>query len=254
MIFTLTNDLKALIHQTHTQSSKRIFSIFWQGQKLWVKWAIPSKGKIYHLLQYGMQWMHPLLRPTVCKGGSAALLQEMQRLTYLKNHHICVPTVLDHTPHYLILSDLGPSFTDLLKEAMDPLALLSKAALGIAALHQKGHYCSTGLLRDLTLFRTNIGFLDAEEDLGTVMNISAAQTRNVLMFWLSAVRYCRSAAQLEELIRLSLTQEPAVVLHHLQALTPLFRLLKGCSPFISWIGGRDLREAASLARALMMCL
>lgn len=253
MTFTLTQELETLIQSTHARDQKRVFSLFWQGQKLWIKWTVPPKAKIYHRFQYVFRWIHPLIRPTVCMGGTAALSQEMQRLKYLKQKQVCVPTILGFTQTYMILSDLGPSFTELLKDAVDPVTLLNKAALGIADLHKSGEYCSTGLLRDMTVFRTNVGFLDLEENLEAVMDISAAQTRNVLLFWLSSVRYC-SVVQLKNLIDLSLLQEPAVVIHHLEKIKPFIRFLKNCSAFLSAIGGRDLREAAVLACTLDQCL
>lgn len=121
-----------------------------------------------------------------------ACLTEQAMIRRLATQGARVPEILAIGDRELLLSDIGPTLSDLCRAEPDPNGRASMLALGLQALldlHRRGGYLSQAFARNLTLQAGQVGFIDLEEDPASAMSLAAAQARDVLFFAHSTARY-----------------------------------------------------------------
>ncbi len=107
-----------------------------------------------------------------------------------------VPRVLEAGERHLVLSDLGPTLAVACRREADPArreALVAQGFEAILAVHRAGGYLSQAFARNLTLDASGIGFIDLEEDPGSVMPAEAAQARDLVFYAHSTARFLADA-------------------------------------------------------------
>lgn len=152
----------------------------------------------------------PPLLPPPHYSGEAARRTESARIRALDAIGVTVPEIIDERDNVLVLSDLGPTLSESLRQARDDPRrtdeLVSAAAVAISDAHLRGGYLSQPWPRNLTVHPDGIGFLDFEEDPGEVMSLPDAQARDWLLFAYGAMRFYRDrpealAAALRRVLR-----------------------------------------------------
>ena len=137
----------------------------------------------------------PPLLPPPHYAGEAARRTESTRIRKLGALGVTVPEILDERDNMLVLSDLGPTLSESLRQTRDDPrrrdALVSAAAAAINDVHRRGGYLSQPWPRNLTVHEGGIGFLDFEEDPGEVMSLAHAQARDWLLFAYGTMRFYR---------------------------------------------------------------
>lgn len=121
-------------------------------------------------------------------GGQRTIATEAARLRALSAAGIAVPQLLAQQPDGLMMSQLG--MHNLLKEWKNqhnhPDILLSRWHLGlraIAEVHQQQQYLSQTFARNMMFIDDeHIGFIDFEDDPGTVLPLSLCQARDWLCY------------------------------------------------------------------------
>ena len=164
-----------------------------------------------------------------------------------------MPPLLAVGDRELLLGDLGPTLAMVCRAEPDAGKRRDLVQLGLdalAAVHARGGYLSQAFARNMTMRDGRIGFIDLEEDPGTMMSLPAAQARDVLFYAHSTARFL--SGQKGEHVRL--------LQAHLARETPEVRAevarvasrLCWLSPLACLFGrrSRDVAEAlTSLARA-----
>ncbi len=150
------------------------------------RWRLAALTMLTRLLKL------PALCPPPHPGGELSRMTEQARLQRLALAHVRVPQVRGGGPATLMLSDLGETLACRLARA-DPagaMQLAQSAVDAIAAVHAKGEYLGQPLARNITVGEDGqIGFLDFEEDPGTVMSVDQAQCRDWLIFVSGSIRH-----------------------------------------------------------------
>jgi len=168
------------------ETKETVQSVTIERQKFWVKKARKSKTKRSHILQKCVAFVIPLkiLKPTVSKGGSTAIVKEGERLKRFKKAGICVPPVVYCDETALITLDAGIILQDALNGENSDYLLL-QATKSLASLHSKNLYHGRPYMKDFIYNHTTneIGFLDLEEDPLNAMNPAQAQARDVFLFF-----------------------------------------------------------------------
>lgn len=161
-----------------------------------------------------------------------------------------VPQVLAVEPAALVLSDLGPTLAIRCKQEPDPAkreALLRSGFEALRELHARGGYLSQAFARNLVVTPEGIGFIDLEEDPGTVMSLAAAQARDVLLYVHSTARFLSDAPErYSALLQAQIAAEPAEVRAEVVRVANRLRWL---APLAMLGGGRG-RALAQALRAL----
>lgn len=166
----------------------------------WIKYAVPTQLTAWQHLQriaaLFMPW--PLLRPTFTDKGRAALRCEAHRLWQWRAAGLPVPRIVDVGEDYLITVDAGPALPFWLEQAPTAghrIALLRQAAQVLATVHRAGFSHGRPSLKDIAFDGTRLTFLDLEESPTSVMPLSTAQARDVLLFFSSASTTCQRLGQ-----------------------------------------------------------
>jgi hypothetical protein len=158
-----------------------------------------------------------------------------------------VPEILHAGEAELLLGDLGPTLSQTCRDETNPRARAALVALGLSALldlHRRGGYLSQAFARNMTLRDGRVGFIDLEEDPGTMMSRAAAQARDVLFYAHSTARFLADQPGVHAgLLSAHLAEElPAVraeVAHTARRLAVL-------APVCRWFGGRARAVAEAL--------
>jgi len=174
----------------------RVARIDWNGEKLWVKRAVPDKRKLWHRCQSVLARALPLpiLRPTTSPGGSAALVREAERIIRFQEAGFSAPTVIAVTPGWLLLSDLGQQLDHRLNHdggVTDSVlaAEVTEAAEAIATMHKAGLAHGRASLRDIVRTPQGaLGFIDFEEEVEG-LPLTVAQARDLWLFACSVARH-----------------------------------------------------------------
>lgn len=193
-------------------------SILVQGQAAWLK--AYDAGSRRALRLRAMDWLARMLRiralrPPPHPGGAEARRIEARRLAELDALGVHVPQVWGESASALVLSDLGQTLAQRLRDAGDDAgvdALTASAIAAIARAHRAGAYFGQLLPRNIAIAIDDdgiVGFLDFEEDPLQVMDLRDAQTRDWLLFAFGMSRYYERRPQvLADLIAGALRDAP----------------------------------------------
>lgn len=222
------------------------------GRTVWIK-RYGDNGR--RLRMAALRWVarrlgaNALLAP-IPLSGEAACRTEAMMIQRLATLGVRVPEIIEARACELVLSDVGTVLPNHLRGR----SLLERERvflLGLAALldlHRRGGYASQSVARNLTLDGERIGFIDLEEDPGSMMSLPAAQARDLLMYVYSTARFFGDATErfhqlLQQHLQLEATDVRAELhktAHSLRWLVPMAK------PF-----GRRAREVSLGVRALL---
>lgn len=182
------------ISLTRDNPGARTISALIDGRKVWFKYPVPPKARIWHMLQRFIAAIAgmPILRSTVSSGGAQALHDEAARLKLFQQQGFHAPDILALHDDMIVMGDSGPQFRDVLDRLGNRDAqagLLKKSMLELARLHSAGLAHGRPYMRDMTWENETLFFLDLEEDPVKVMPIKTAQARDVWIFLSAASRY-----------------------------------------------------------------
>lgn len=229
-------------------------------------WKIHHKGETRYIKRELNKGVRALTKAQqrVCRWMSMDMLrparvvwrmgEEQQRLEEFRARGILVPTIIEAGNDYLILSDIGPSLTQVMKSLTDEkqrLALAIKGLEQLKVIHGKGLCHGRPLLKDMTLMpgTNEIGTLDFEEDTLAVMSPEAARTRDYFLF------FCSSARHLSNESLRALAQHVDWTAPNIDAVQ-LKRFLKLLAPLAwmvhHWTPLTQLSEIDSAARAILI--
>lgn len=171
------------------------------GEAVWVRrtgahnavWRYHLQNILAHLVR------NPVLSATANRGGQNVIATEATRLRDLAAAGICVPQLLAQQENGLMMSHLGAR--NLLKEwklqRNNPDILLARWQLGLTAIaqvHHRHQYLSQAFARNMIFIdEKHIGFIDFEDDPGTVLPLALCQARDWLCYLHSgAVMMCQN--------------------------------------------------------------
>lgn len=250
---------------TRNNPGARTISAVIDGRKVWFKYPVPPKARIWHVLQRiiaaiaGM----PILRSTVCSGGAKALRDEAARLKLFQTQGFHAPDILAIHDDMIVMGDAGPQYRDVLDRLdsrCEQAKSLGKAMLELARLHAAGLAHGRPYMRDMTWQNDMLFFLDLEEDPVKVMPVKTAQARDVWIFLSAASRYATvpgdkkryEGSLIQDLFDTYASAANPDTLEELKSfvcfITPLRKLLDRPSlwPKI----GRDARQSVYVTRCL----
>jgi len=172
----------------------RVERTTWQGQPAWRK-TYEEGGHRRRIA--ALRWLarrlgaNALLAPLPLTAARACRTEQsmINRLAALGAR---VPPLLQVGERELVLGDLGPTLAMACRAEPDPAARQALVQLGLQAIgdvHALGGYLSQAFARNLTLQGGAIGFIDLEEDPGTIMSLAAAQARDLLFYAHSTARF-----------------------------------------------------------------
>lgn len=149
------------------------------------------------LLRIFAGWRNlPVLAAPAAQSAEQACATEYSMIGRLAALGARVPAILERGERELVLEDLGPTLSSALQspQAEERHAALRAGFRALAALHAAGGHASQAFARNLTWDGQRVGFIDLEEDPGTVMPLVAAQARDLLLY----VQSCARAFEGEE--------------------------------------------------------
>lgn len=241
--------------------NRLIGSLVYNGQLIWIKRRPFSKKTIWHKLQHyvarGLRL--PILSPTVTHGGAGSLSEEAERLNLFAIKNIPVPKVLAVTEQFIVTENVGYQLHRYLKELADPREiqqLLQSAAQALNQLHLAGLCHARPSLRDMTISKGDIFFIDLEENPLSVMSLFQAQARDIWLFLNSAARFCSNDPSLLAHLFATCKQDlPKDTLLALQKLVNVIKPLRFlaehiCKPVL----GRDGLRAITANKVLEQTL
>jgi hypothetical protein len=153
---------------------------------------------LYSGLEKASKWFDmKLLKPVPKVGGIIGITIERERILQLHKHNILVPQIITSGDDWLLLSDLGIRAANVFRSTPEveknyrrqKIELIANA---IVELHQKGQYLSQAFDRNICFSGENqdkVGFIDFEDDPGSIFNVSDSQARDCLFFAHSFTRY-----------------------------------------------------------------
>jgi hypothetical protein len=172
------------------------------GVVVWIKRAVPTKSRSWHVFQtfFSVLLPLPVLRPTVSKGGPETLKAEHDRIKAFAKAGIVVPNILAYKCDVLVTENAGQPLTQLvskIEKENERKEFLLRAAEALANMHKAGLCHGRPHLKDMVLGERGIGFLDFEEEPLSVMSLAEAQARDIWIFVMFAARYVSGESLLE---------------------------------------------------------
>lgn len=185
----------------------RIERTLFEGRDAWIKRPEKPRSNGFSFLHSCLGFFLPdALQPTGSQGGMQGLLDEADRLKTFAAASVRVPSVLEVTDDYIVLSDCGTQLRQILHEASDAKDVqkwLRQAVVNLADLHAKGLVHGRPHLKDMTVFGDDIYLLDLEEDPVNVMPLQDAQARDIWLLLSSCAEFCTNVFEdLSELLSL----------------------------------------------------
>lgn len=131
----------------------------------------------------------PFLRPSPQLAPEAMQAREIARMRAFAEAGFPVPRILYASKIAMVMSDVGPTLQQILKEMRSDHperhdALLVKAARQLGRVHAAGLSHGRPHVRDFFLRDGEVGFMDFEEDPAAAMPLGMAQARDVLLYFL----------------------------------------------------------------------
>jgi len=195
------NDLKELIQEGKERHlNEDVFSIQYQGKKLWVKNARPTGSNTFHKYAYKLI-KNPLIVPVNDKSPQEAARYEASKIQRLHTLNIHVPAVIESTDNYFVLEDCGPTINDLMHNDLvpNPMQLFQKVVTELSRLHNINEFHGSSQIKNFTYNSESdsVCFIDFEESFDTSIVIEDLQFRDLILFLLSLSR-----------LKISLDNEP----------------------------------------------
>lgn len=186
------NDLKHLVEKGMQENPDAdVFSILYDGKKLWVKNARPTGSNAFHKFAYRLIG-NPLIVPVNDKSASEAALYEATKLQRLHDLGINVPRVRESTERYFALEDCGPTINDLMHDTLvsDPPALFEKVVEQLSILHNQNEFHGSSQIKNFTYMQESdaVYFIDFEESFDEKVAMADLQFRDLILFLLSLSR------------------------------------------------------------------
>lgn len=192
------HDIAICQWRTAMDSNERIAKITTERGSFWLKKAAPARGVFrYHALNLFSRLLRlPLLKAVPQPGGNRAIANEISRIHTLASHGVLVPEVIVYDDSWLLIKDIGTSIIKTMKLTSTTQSrrqqLFTACLKAIKNVHSKGQYLSQAFIRNLLLHdeqTMQVAFIDFEDDPLTVMSLSAAQARDVLLLVNSTARF-----------------------------------------------------------------
>lgn len=179
--------LRTLVHARLEESGARVFSVTYEGRKIWVKRVVPDAVNRWHRLQKALGCIIPirLLRHTSDGTGQASLDREAVIIERLRRRGAVVPDIVARGDGWIALSDLGPSLQQRLDEARnqdEAMQLSLSGAWALLRLQRSGGWHGNAQARNLAGDPDKLGFLDFEEDVGAKLGAESAQIRDWFLY------------------------------------------------------------------------
>lgn len=242
----------ALAHCLSTQHHNIAPHILANGDSVWVRRAgAPHARWRYRLLGVVAGCLKlQILTPVPNWGGAVGIATEARRLQQLRAAGIAVPVLLAQQSDALMMSNIGQH--NLLREWQNqrhaPAVLLQRWQSGldaIATVHRQGQYLSQAFARNLMYDGHCIGFIDFEDDPGSVMPLALCQARDWLCYLHSGARLMQQAGILTAACRgwqQTLGAADVAVARHVNRAVRCLRPLRGLQA--EYWGSDTLRLAA----------
>lgn len=226
-------------------------------EHLWLKKAEPrNRMGGYRLLGTLASVLRlPLLTPVPNQGGEEAIATEARRLRELAALGVHVPELLAVQADALLMRHLGvpgqptPSLANEMQDAVSDgaqavLALWLQGLGAIAQVHASGSYLSQAFARNLVRCGDGqVGFVDFEDDPGTMLPLALCQARDALCFAHSSALALREAGALD-------AARPLWAEWLAQSAPPMQQAIAASAARLTWLRhlpknrlGRDLRRA-----------
>jgi len=181
------NSIEILIDERlQKEPSLEIFSIKYNGVRLWVKRARRTGSNLLHKLAY-MFTKNPIVIPVESKTPQEALKFESSKLQRLAELSIPVPKVIEVTDHYFILEDRGATIQHLISKGFlsNPAEVLEKIIIQLAALHNIDEFHGGSQIKNFTYTNDTIYFIDFEESFDKDIEMNELQFRDLFLFLFS---------------------------------------------------------------------
>lgn len=253
--------LQAAIRKLGATARERVFSLEFEGRKLWVKRPGLPRLRSSVLMQRCLALLTGLamLKPARQSAGRAGLHAEAEALHKLSADGWPVPPVLALNDEWLLLGDAGQSVESLLgreTDAAERRVLIEACADLLSRLHAGGHWHGGAQIRNFSWADGKPGLLDLEDHDLPGMTLAQRQARDLLLFLYSLTRYDRdSAAPLltplaQKLVQAASAETRAELARLHRRIGWVIRLAK---PFAAK-AGRDIRQALAAEAALNAAL
>jgi tRNA A-37 threonylcarbamoyl transferase component Bud32 len=213
---------------------ERVFSVVVEGARYWVKRADKDyKNRMQAVI-----------------GGQADPHEEVRAMRALAGRGMLVPTIVHETPDYMVLSDIGASIQQAMREtpAMQH-PLIEQVADTLSALHRAGGWHGNAMLRNFTLHQSYIGMIDFENTAHAHWSLAVRQAFDVWQVLYSTARLDNGIQLCEAFLgRYQPSSRARVYLRGIACLlSPLYVLLR---PFRSHLK-RDIRQAVIAVGTLL---
>ncbi len=189
-------DYPAFLRAQAATQTRTIASYQPNGEQLWLKKAGARNSMARYRLMGGLaRLLHlPLLTPVPNLGGAQVIATEAARVRTLASLGVCVPELLAVQADALLLRHLGvpgqptPSLANEMRDAVPAgadavLALWEQGLAAIGQVHASGSYLSQAFARNLVRCADGqVGFIDFEDDPGSVLPLHLCQARDALCF------------------------------------------------------------------------
>jgi hypothetical protein len=194
----------------------------------------------------------PPLKPPAVSRYAAGLHAEARRLARLRRKGWPVPDVVDINDRWLAMRDNGESLATILMR-LPPhqrVKMLREALAYLQSLHGEGGWHGAAQVRNFTRREAGFGLVDFEDDLEPAMELPVRQTRDLLLFAMSAARYTgHDSAAVGVLIADALSRAHTPVVAELLATSAkLIRARRLVGPLTAWTGPEG-RSLALIAQA-----
>ena len=250
----LSQRLKQEVDAALAARRERTLRLELDGQRVWVKRPRRGPGYVRYALQAATATLlqMPPLRPPRVSRGAAGLHAEARRLETLRQRGWPVPRVLDVTDRWLALSDNGISLARIVRRAPldERINLIRRALAFLQSLHTQGGWHGAAQLRNFTQLGRSLGLIDFEDDLEPAMPLSVRQSRDLLLFTMSAARFAEGDhLVVQPMLAEALDRTRPEVVTELRTVGgKLVAALHLLGPFAQWTGP-DGRSVALVARA-----
>lgn len=258
--------LHDLIRSLRATALTRVFSITYDGRKLWVKTAGAPRLRSSVLMQRAIATLFalPILRPARNRAGAMGLAAEAGAARNLAAAGFPVPGVIACTGQWLVLSDAGEALEARLNAEKDIEArwqMITAAGRLLARLHAAQQWHGGAQIRNFSWNDNAPGLLDLEDHDLPGMTLHEKQARDLLLFLYSLMRYDRprkdnpgAPPRLPALASELLAPATPEVRDALRKLRRRMAWLLGLARLIAPYAGRDVRQAVAADDALAIAL
>lgn len=253
--------LHDLIRSLRATALTRVFSITYDGRKLWVKTTGVPRLRSSVLLQRAIAKLFalPILRPARNRAGAMGLAAEAGAARMLAGAGFPVPGVIACTGQWLVLSDAGEALEARLNAEKDVEArwqMIAAAGRLLARLHAAGLWHGGAQIRNFSWNDGAPGLLDLEDHDLPGMTLHEKQARDLLLFLYSLMRYDRKVTppRMPAVARELLAQAAPETRDALRKLRRRMAWLLGLARLIAPYAGRDVKQAVAADDALRIAL